>query len=95
MEDKSTLKGFGGICRVSLENLVTGRIHQRAACGPELLARFNVWADEAGLFADGKKSLDHQVRNNPKVRAMMQQFLEAMSADARMCKFISPIELDL
>lgn len=79
------LSDLGRACRIGLERLVAGNIHERSAWAPELLARFDFWADEAGLFAGEKQSLDHQVRNNLKVRAMLQQFLEAIRADVETC----------
>jgi hypothetical protein len=82
----SLLYNTGKVCRATLVSVTSDRSErEKPAWAAELLARFDFWADEAGLFAPQKQSLDHQLRSNAKVRAMVQQFLEAISADAGLC----------
>jgi hypothetical protein len=88
MESNSSLSSSGESCRASLEALVTSSARETSSWASELLTRYDFWASEAGLFFAGKQSLDHQVRNNAKVRAMVQQFLEAISVDAALCTAI-------
>lgn len=85
MDTEHSLRSAGSSCREALDTLVCRSAEQSLPWPPELMARFNLWADEAGLFAVGKHSFDYQVRNNTKLRVMAQQFLDAICAEAEMC----------
>lgn len=77
-----TLKAVGETCRKALEQLEQATSQQGLAWPSELRLRFEIWAREALLYKEGKHSLDHQTRRNPTVRAMVQQFLDAIRANA-------------
>ena len=44
----------------------------------EQLARFEMWAGNIGVFADGHASLDYRVRNSEDARRFMVEFLNTL-----------------
>lgn len=42
------------------------------------LARFEIWAANIGVFADGHASLDHRLRDSTDARNLMKTFLESL-----------------
>lgn len=81
------LSRAGSTCRVSLEALASRSTHDQLSWPSELLTRFDFWAEEAGLFASGSQALEYQIRRNPRVSAMIRQFLDAIRADTALCTF--------
>ena len=86
MDEDTLLRVTGDICLEALETMVHKSVQMNLSRPSELLARFNVWADEVGLFANEEYSFDSQVRNNRKVHIMVRQFLDAIHTDAELCK---------
>jgi hypothetical protein len=77
-----SLRKAGHDCRDALDRLVQQTSHQALAWPSELQARFGIWAKEALIYNEGDVSLDHQIRRNATVRAMVWQLLDAIRANA-------------
>jgi len=84
---ETSLSEAGSTCRASLETLALRSTHDQLSWPTELLTRFDFWAEEAGLFADGRQALEYQIRRNHEVNAMIRQFLDAIHADTALCRF--------
>ena len=49
-------------------------------------ARLNLWADNLGVFAGGRLSVEHRLRRNQEVYHVILQLLKALSSDIEACK---------
>jgi hypothetical protein len=90
MDEDTLLRVTGDVCLEALETMVHESVQMNLSRPSELLARFNVWADEVGLFTNEDYSFDSQVRHNRKVYIMVRQFLDAIRTDAELCKTSPP-----
>lgn len=59
----------------------------------EALRRFNSMAVNLGLFDSGKHGIDHWVKENRFVRAMVSQYIEAITANATIGAWTPPSTL--
>jgi hypothetical protein len=92
----NSIASVGESCRTELEGLVhrgDERDQPWRLVPAELLARFEFWADETGLFHADKRSLDYQLRKNATAQTTILQFLEAISANARLCKYADTVQV--
>ena len=54
------------------------RRESRQASVEDQLARFNIWAGNIGVFAEGHASLDYRVRDNDDLRDLILSFFDAL-----------------
>lgn len=73
----ATIAGRARACAIRL-NEVVSQSHQAMPAFEDQLARFNIWAANIGVFAEGHASLDYRVRNSNKVKAMVMQLLQTL-----------------
>jgi hypothetical protein len=86
----ASIHGKGSVCRDKLQALTLanplrkdGSQGGHSATWPEeLLARFDYLASDIGLFNLGDSSIDHRLGRNKIVRTMVEQYLQAISANA-------------
>lgn len=62
------------------------QISDREEWAEEQQARFNMWAANLGVFADGHASIDHRLRDSSKTHSLIFQFLDALYANLDYCK---------
>lgn len=52
------------------------------------LARFSIWGSSIGVFAHGRASMDHRLREAPDVHDAVTGLLEAMEDNIQECEFL-------
>jgi len=62
------------------------QISDREEWAEEQQARFNIWAANLGVFADGHASIDHRLRDSSKTYCLIFQLLDALYANLNYCK---------
>jgi len=53
------------------------------------LARFSVWSAGIGVFAPGRASMDHRLREAPEIQEVVRGLLDGLNDDIQNCKYIS------
>ena len=83
-------------CLTSFDNcmqaLITLGPKERALVQNQL-SRFSLWASNLGIFAPGRASLDHRLRDVDDVRRLVRGLLRAMDAELVECMQVISVAL--
>ncbi|KAF4463390.1 serine threonine kinase [Fusarium albosuccineum] len=80
-ETPPDLKEISVRCRALLHELSTSGNASNALAGTELMASFNIWAANMGVFRQGQQSLASRLRSAPDIRELVHQLLVALERD--------------
>jgi hypothetical protein len=87
-----TIAGGAELCLHSFEQCLqqAASIHPRElSLVEDQLARFSVWTANIGVFAPGRASMDHRLREVPDVQVVVTGLLEALDDRIQNCRYTS------
>lgn len=82
-ETLSDLRKLSIQCRALLHKLSAndGPTDTDGAEARELMASFNIWAANMGVFREGRQSLTSRLKSAPEISELVQQLLVALKRD--------------
>lgn len=91
---KATISEKARICLLSFETCLVQVIHlddQSQSLIENEFARFSVWTSNIGVFATGRASMDHRLREAPDVQKLVLGLLDVLRRRIDKCMWLSPL----
>lgn len=73
------------VCSLGELRYLDASSQEQRVWAEDQLARFNLWADNLGVFAEGLLSVNHRLEKNAHVTGIINQLLVALSANINYC----------
>lgn len=92
LEQATTIAGAAELALRSFQQCfrLAASLHPRElALVEDQLARFSIWMSSIGVFAQGRASMDHRLREAPEVHDAVISLLEDLADSLQNCRYTS------
>jgi hypothetical protein len=93
-QQQPTIVGGAELCLRSFQECLqqSASIHPReVSLVEDQLARFSIWSASIGVFAPGRASMDHRLREAPDIQEVVRGLLDGLNDGIQNCRYTSTI----
>jgi len=91
-QEQATIAGGAELCLRSFQQCLqqSASVHPRElSLVEDQLARFSIWTASIGVFAPGRASMDHRLREVPDIQDVVRGLLDALDDRIQNCRYTS------
>jgi hypothetical protein len=91
-QQQPTIAGGAELCLRSFQQCLqqSASVHPRElSLVEDQLARFSIWTANIGVFAPGRASMDHRLREVPDIQDVVRGLLDALDDRIQNCRYTS------